>query len=448
MKVVKFGGSSVASGEQFKKVVNILGADPKRKIVIVSAPGKRHSNDTKTTDLLINLAESVSGKTYDEEALTKVVNRYAEIVDDLSLPQSWSDSIKDELQQTIAQLSDQQDRLLDALKASGEDNNAKLLAAYLQSCGYEATYVSPKEAGIIVTDEPGNAKILPESYEKLALLKKRNGILVIPGFFGYSNEGNIVTFPRGGSDITGSIVAAGVQAKEYENFTDVDCIYSVNPTIVNNPHAVKELTYQEMRELSYAGFSVFHDEALQPAFERGVPVRVKNTNNPDAPGTRIVAKRRLDGQSVVGIASDEGFCSLNVAKYLMNREIGFGRKLLRILEEENISYEHTPSGIDNMSVIIRCEQLENGKEERILERIRTELHVDRVDIERDLAMIMIVGEGMNDMVGIAAKAATALADVGVNIKMINQGSSEVSVMFGIKADDVTKAVQSLYKMFF
>jgi aspartate kinase len=323
-----------------------------------------------------------------------------------------------------------------------------LMALYLQEIGLEASYVNPREAGIIVTDEPGNAQILPESYEKLYHLRKRRGVLVIPGFFGYSLEGNIVTFPRGGSDITGSIVAAGVKADVYENFTDVDSIYCVNPSIVENPRQLKEITYREMRELSYSGFSVFHDEALEPVYKAGIPVCVKNTNNPAAPGTWIVAKRNHHDEPIAGIASDTGFCSINISKYLMNREIGFGRRLLQILEDEGISYEHTPSGIDNMSVILRENQLEGGKEQRILDRIQTELEVDEVHIEHGLALIMVVGEGMERTVGMAAKATAALAKANINLEMINQGSSEVSMMFGVKEEVVVDAVRALYEAYF
>jgi aspartate kinase len=450
MKVVKFGGSSVASAEQFQKVANIVSADPKRRIVIVSAPGKRFDTDQKTTDLLIQLAETVSKNKDHQEALHKVVERYEEIVTGLgiSLDRDLLQSIRDRLEQIISTYRTDRERLFDSLKASGEDHNAQLLAAYFTSLGHDAHYVSPQEAGMVVTNDPGNARILPEAYEQIAALKERNGILVIPGFFGYSKEGHIVTFPRGGSDITGSIIAAGVEAEEYENFTDVDSIYCVNPNLVQNPREMKELTYREMRELAYSGFSVFHDEALQPVVYKKIPVCVKNTNHPDLPGTRIVSERKPNGYSVVGIASDRGFCSFNITKYLMNRELGFGRRVLEILEEESISYEHTPSGIDHLSVIIRSHQLANGKEERILERIRRELAVDDVQIERDLAMVMVVGEGMTSTVGIASQATTALAQAGVNIKMINQGSSEVSMMFGVKDYDADRAVKSLYHAFF
>ncbi|MBU9713998.1 aspartate kinase [Evansella tamaricis] len=448
MKVVKFGGSSVASAVQFEKVFKIIVGDPERKIVVVSAPGKRDDQDIKTTDLLIQLAHSVTGDTYSKDLLNRVISRYGDIVNGLQLEQHLLDDIEDSLLATIHEHRLEEGRLLDALKASGEDNNAKLMANYLSSKGYEAKYISPKEAGIIVTAQPGNAKILPEAYVEIAKLRDHSGILVVPGFFGYSHSGHIVTFPRGGSDITGSILAAGIGATEYENFTDVDSIFSVNPNLVNQPMEIKEITYKEMRELAYSGFSVFHDEALQPVVEKRIPVRVKNTNHPESPGTSIVAERKPTKHPVVGIASDKGFSSINLTKYLMNREVGFGRHLLEILEDENVSYEHTPSGIDTMSIIIRNHQLSSGKEERIIKRIQEELLVEEIHMERDLAMIMVVGEGMAKTVGIASKATTALSNAGVNIKMINQGSSEVSMMFGVDESQVDLAVTSLYYAYF
>jgi aspartate kinase len=449
MKVAKFGGSSVASAAQFEKVANIVKADPERKIIVVSAPGKRFKEDIKMTDMLISLAEQVKAGGDTTEPLHQIVDRYASIANELGVDAAILERIEQDLKQLITSIRNEEPtRLLDAIKASGEDNNAKLMAAYLNQIGLEAHYVNPKEAGIFVTDEPGNARVLPESYKKIAELRNRTGVLVVPGFFGYSTEGKVVTFSRGGSDITGSILAAGVKADLYENFTDVDSIYSVNPMIVPNPKEIKELTYREMRELSYAGFSVFHDEALEPVYKLGIPVCVKNTNNPQAPGTYIVAKRNHNDAPVVGIASDDGFCNIHVDKYLMNREIGFGRKLLGILEDEGISYEHTPSGIDNISVILREHQFGEDVEKRVFERIEKELQVDNVYVERNLALIMVVGEGMNQSVGVAAKATDAFARANVNLEMINQGSSEVSMMFGVKAEGVEKAVKALYNVYF
>ncbi|WP_072887686.1 aspartate kinase [Ornithinibacillus halophilus] len=448
MKVAKFGGSSVADAKQIKKISTIILDDPTRKFVIVSAPGKRHENDFKMTDILILLAETYNNQDVFENYLDIIIKRFSEIITDLNLPSTLIHEIKDTIISTIS--SDlPYVRKLDAIKALGEDCNAKVISTYLESIGVNATYMNPKDAGIVVSNEPGNAQILQESFQSLYELREHHcDVLVIPGFFGYSKEGHIVTFSRGGSDITGAIVAAGVQANLYENFTDVDSVFTVNPNIVNNPKEIKTLTYKEMRELSYAGFSVFHDEALIPAFRRSIPVAIKNTNNPSLPGTLVVSEKQKQENCVVGIASDTGFCTLYVGKYLMNRELGFGRKLFHILENESVSFEHTPSGIDDMSVIIREHQLTPEKEAKIMKKIKEELKADTVSIHHNLAIIMIVGEGIMNTIGIAKKATTALTDAGVNINMINQGSSDVSMMFGINAEDIDSAIQSLYHEFF
>jgi len=448
MKVVKFGGSSLASGEQLEKVYGIVTSDQERKVVVVSAPGKRSPEDIKVTDLLIACAEK---RLNDENLSTEfnmLLERYGSIATELNLPVEVMHSIEEDFLRVINGDRSFRDKYIDAVKASGEDNNAKLIAAYFQSMGTKATYVNPKAAGLYVSDEPGNAQVLPESYEQLYKLREMEGIVIFPGFFGFTLDGHIATFSRSGSDITGSILANGVKANVYENFTDVDAVFSVNPTIVNNPKEIKELTYREMRELSYAGFSVFHDEALIPAFRAGIPVNVRNTNNPSAPGTLIVNARDHANGPVTGIASDKGFCSIYISKYLMNRELGFGRKLLQILEDNEISYEHIPSGIDDITVILRENQLDEAKEEKIVNRIYKELHVDKVEVEHGLSLLMIVGEGMRHNVGTTARASLALAEAGVNIEMINQGSSEVSMMFGIKAIDEKRAVQALYNAFF
>lgn len=448
MKVVKFGGSSLASGEQLKKVLQIVVSDSDRKVVVVSAPGKRFSDDIKVTDLLIECAQRYLANENAEDLFDIIIDRYASIAKELTISLEVVETISKDLTTLLNADKSKPERYLDAIKASGEDNNAKLIAAYFQHSGVDAHYVNPKEAGLLVSDEPGNAQVLAESYENLYKLRDRKGIIVFPGFFGYSKSGEVLTFSRSGSDITGSILANGIKADLYENFTDVDAVYSVNPTIVKNPKEIKELTYREMRELSYAGFSVFHDEALIPAFRAGIPVNVKNTNNPSAPGTRIVNERANSNGPVIGIASDEGFCSIYVSKYLMNREIGFGRRLLQILEDNGLTYEHVPSGIDDVTVILRQKQMNKQVEKEIVERIMTELQADEVIIEHDLVLIMVVGEGMRHNVGTTARAAKALADAGVNIEMINQGSSEVSMMFGVKEPQEKHAVQALYNEFF
>ena len=448
MKVVKFGGSSLASGRQLEKVFQIVSADDERKVVVVSAPGKRYAEDTKVTDLLIECAELCLQKQNPMEKLASVIERYRVIAEELNLPDGVIQEIHDDLLTRMASDKSKPDRFLDLLKASGEDNNAKLVAAYFQSQGVEAHYVDPKAAGLVVSDEPGNAQALPESYERLYSLNDKSGILIFPGFFGYSVNGEVFTFSRSGSDITGSILANALKADLYENFTDVDAVYSVNPSIVKKPKEIKELTYREMRELSYAGFTVLHDEALVPAFRAGIPVHIKNTNNPAAPGTLIVNERDNMNGPVIGIASDQGFCSIYVSKYLMNREIGFGRKLLGVLEDYGLSYEHTPSGIDDVSVILRENQFDEKVMDNVISRIKNELHADEVKIAHSLALIMVVGEGMRHNVGTMARASKALAKARVNIEMINQGSSEVSMMFGVKEIDEKRAVQALYEEFF
>ncbi|MDF7797847.1 aspartate kinase [Pontiellaceae bacterium B1224] len=447
MKVVKFGGSSVANAEQISKIIEIVTADADRRIVVVSAPGKRSSDDTKVTDLLIALAHQVLGGADYEQALKDVVGRYAEIQVDLELSAEVVATIEADLRDRIENRGANELQFMDTMKASGEDNNAKVIAEAFTKAGHPAIYMNPGEAGMLLSDEFGNAEVLPESFEKLALLKDTDKIIIFPGFFGCTKAGDVATFPRGGSDITGAILAAAVKAEVYENFTDVDSVCAMDPRVIDNPPAIDCMTYREMRELAYAGFGVFHDEAIIPAVQHQIPICIKNTNNPSAPGTMVVPKRDPEHGSVVGISSADGFCAVYIDKYMMNREVGFGRRLLQILEDEEISYEHTPSGIDNMSVILRSAEM-GSKEASVLERIRTELCPDNIQIEHGLSMIMVVGEGMHYTPGMAANATGAFREAGVNLEMINQGASEISMMFAVKDVDRVKAVQALGKAFF
>ncbi|WP_314060028.1 aspartate kinase [uncultured Vagococcus sp.] len=450
MKVVKFGGSSLASSTQLNKVLAIVKSDEQRKIVVVSAPGKRNPDDEKVTDLLIEYADAYLANLEYQEIQAQIIQRYEAIAFELNL----GDAIIEDIRQAILNLAEETElsqdaaRVMDRFKASGENNNAKLVATFFQKNGLKARYMSPQEAGMIVSDEPGNALILPSSYDELFKLRATEEVLVIPGFFGYTEKGEICTFSRGGSDITGSIIAAGIHADLYENFTDVDAIYAAHPGLVKNPHKIKELTFREMRELSYAGFGVFHDEALIPAFRGGIEVVIKNTNNPSAPGTRILLDRQPGDEAVIGIAGDSGFAIFYMSKYLMNREIGFGRKVLEILEDESLNYEHMPSGIDDISIIVREHQLSTDVENRLIDRFKKELQVDEIHVNHNLSMIAIVGEGMKSNVGTAAKSTHALSAAGVNLEMINQGSSEVSILFGIKSCHEDIAIQALYEEFF
>ncbi|MFC6119009.1 aspartate kinase [Macrococcoides bohemicum] len=446
MIVCKFGGSSVANAQQIKKILNIINQEEQRKIVIVSAPGKRNSDDIKVTDLLIQLYDKVLlCEKYDNE-LNDILHRFESIENELGLTTTLTPLFNTQLLDFIQKYNNQPLRLLDAIKSSGEDFNAQLIAAYNNQNGIKTTYLSPKALNMIVSDEPGNAIINDDSFEKIyKVIQNIAGKIIIPGFFGVNENGDRVTFSRGGSDITGAIISRSVHAEIYENFTDVSGIFAANPNIVENPASIHNLTYAEMRELSYAGFNVFHDEALMPLYKEGIPVNIKNTNDPDHPGTMITKSRASSG--VVGVSCDSGFVSINMTKYLMNREIGFTRKLLTILEDNHISYEHMPSGIDDISLIIRKNKFNDNLYELITE-IKNQLNVDDISVEENIAILMIVGLGMKTQVGTANKATEAFRKNNINLKMINQGSSEISMMFGIDEADETKAVQAIYDAYF
>lgn len=453
MKVCKFGGSSLANAAQLNKVIDIVLADPARRIVVVSAPGKRHGGDTKVTDLLIALAETALKGENTDRAFGEVVERYAQMAQELNLGEEIVRTIEMDLHGRIAQVATlAKDEFMDLLKAAGEDNNAKLVAVAFEARGKKARYASPKDTGMILKGSFGDATLDPESYARLArAFSNFDGIVIYPGFFGYTREGKVATFPRGGSDITGSILAAAVCADVYENFTDVDSVYPCDPRIVaevKDGEGIPTMTYREMRELSYAGFGVFNDDAVIPAVKARIPINIRNTNHPSEPGTMIQQSRRVVPGTVVGIASADGFCNIVVEKYLMNRQIGFGRRLLQILEENGISYEHMPSGVDSQCVVVKGQYLPKERDRKIINEIKAQLEPDFVTIERDLTMVMVVGEGMCYTPGMLAKACLALASAGVSMSMVNQGSSEVSFMLAIRTQDRDAAVRALYKAFF
>ena len=453
MKVCKFGGSSLADAAQINKVIDIILADPARRIVVVSAPGKRNSKDTKVTDLLIALAKTALEGRDTAAALKAVVDRYAGIAVTLKLGDGIVQAIEADLASRLSQVSRlESSEFMDLLKAAGEDNNAKLVAVAFEKRGKKARYASPKDTGMILKGEFGDATLDTDSYAKLGrAFSNFEGIVIYPGFFGYTREGKVATFPRGGSDITGSILAAAVNADVYENFTDVDSVYPCDPRIVEevkDGEGIPTMTYREMRELAYAGFGVFNDDAVIPAVKARIPINIRNTNHPSEPGTMIQQTRRVTPGTVVGIASADGFCNIVVEKYLMNREIGFGRRLLQVLEEAGISYEHMPSGVDSQCVVVKEQFLPKDKDQRIIKAIREKLEPDFVTIERDLTMLMVVGEGMCYTPGMLAKACLALASAGISMSMVNQGSSEVSFMIAIRSQDRDAAVRALYKAFF
>ena len=451
MKVCKFGGSSLADAKQLNKVIDIVLADPARRIVVVSAPGKRYSGDTKVTDLLIDLAKVATAGENTDRQFGAVVERYAEIASELKLGEEIVREIEMDLMDRIAQVAKLEPaEFMDLREAAGEDNNAKLVAVAFAARGRKARYASPKDTGMTLVGQFGDAQLDPCSYETLSrAFSNFEGIVIYPGFFGYTKDGKVATFPRGGSDITGSILAAAVCADVYENFTDVDSVYPVDPRIVPEvTDGIPTMTYREMRELAYAGFGVFNDDAVIPAVRARIPINIRNTNHPSEPGTMIQQSRRVVPGTVVGIASADHFCNIVVDKYLMNREIGFGRRLLQVLENEGVSYEHMPSGVDSQCIVVKEQYLPKEKEHRVIQAIKRELSPDSVLVERDITILMIVGEGMCYTAGMFAKACLALASAGINISMVNQGSSEVSFMIAIRSQDRDNAVRSLYKAFF
>ena len=446
MKVIKFGGSSVASAEQLKKVLSIVTGDSGRRFVVVSAPGKRTNKDKKVTDLLIQFYNAV---VYTDELIREIVARYTEIAAEFQVDDDIENTFSAELRQLQENFDEADPYALDSFLASGENLNAQLVAACFQKNGVRARYINPKELGITVSNEPQNARILEESYEKIYQWRESEDILIIPGFFGYTTDGHLCTFSRGGSDITGSIVAAGLKVDLYENFTDVDGIFAASPKYIHDPELIEYATYREIRELTYAGFTVFHDEALMPAFKAQIPVIIKNTNNPECQGTLIKKSfENVSRNEVVGVASDGGFCGITVGKYLLNREVGIVRRILQILEDLNICFEHMPSGIDDISIILRERQLTRDIEAELMKQIEEKIQPDQLSIEHGLSVVALVGEGMRERPGTTSDSTAALARKNVNLRMISQGADERSIIFAIRSEQERLAVRSLYYTFF
>lgn len=448
--VCKFGGSSLASAEQIRKVRDIIHKDPHRRFIVVSAPGKQYPEQSKITDLLISVASAVSHDYEGTKIIDEIAERYGTISKSLELETDYAEIVRDDIKKRIETYRHDFVALTDALKAAGEDNNAKMIAEYLRNSGLPATYVSPAEAGFYLSSTKGVVKPLPETYENLRqTLLGRSDIVVFPGFFGINKEDNsVLTFSRGGSDITGSILAAALNADVYENWTDVDAVYSVHPGLVRDPHPIFEMTYDEMRELAYTGFTVLHEAALEPVRRNNIPLQIKNTNNPSAPGTLIVGKRTDYDGIMTGISGKKGFCILHIEKYLMNSEVGFALEVMKILADYNIPFEHMPSGIDSLSIVLREEVFTPDKERLVVTRVLRELEVDACYVTHGLALVMAVGAAMKSAVGVLGRAVNALSRAGINIELVVQGPSEISILFGIKDTMCNYAVRELYKSFF
>ncbi len=433
--VSKFGGTSLADAQQFKKVRAIVEADKRRLIVVPSAPGKRADSDAKLTDLLYLCQQSASIGSDFTQAFARISERFLGIERDLGVQAGMAGHL-DQLRGAIARGVSR-----DHVASRGEYLNGLLMAAYL-----EAEFVDPQDCVLLTP----NGGIHPDTYQMLGQrLARSDRRYVVPGFYGRDAQGQIKTFSRGGSDISGAIVARAAQAILYENWTDVSGLLMADPRIVAQAKPMEEATYAEIRELSYMGASVLHDEAISPVREVGIPICIKNTNAPDHPGTRIVHKLSpeiLKSTEIAGIAGKKNFVMINIEKNLMNKEVGFAFRLFGVLDRHGVSFEHCPSAIDSMSVVVEASQLE-GKTELVLEELRHTLQPDRLELEPQIALIAVVGEDMAKTIGIAAKVFAALRDAQVNVRLINQGASELNIIVGVMPDDYEKAVRALYGAF-
>ena len=432
-KVVKFGGSSLASAEQFKKVGDIIRAAESRQYVVPSAPGKRFSGDTKVTDMLYSCYGAAIKEKNFTDLLCAIQDRYNEIIKGLNLTLSLDQDFE-EIRENFGKKAGR-----DYAASRGEYLNGKVMAAYL---GFE--FVDAAE--VVRFDEDGNFDDAATN-DLLSARLKEIPYAVIPGFYGAKADGTVVTFSRGGSDVTGSLVALAVTADLYENWTDVSGFLIADPRIVKNPKSIETITYKELRELSYMGASVLHEDAIFPVRKAGIPINIRNTNAPQDKGTLIVEGTcRQPKYTITGIAGTDGFASITVEKAMMNSEIGFCRKVLQVFEENEISIEHMPSGIDTMTIFVHKDEFEE-KEQRVLAGIHKAVDPDHIELESDLALIAIVGRGMRATRGTAGRIFSALAHAHINVKMIDQGSSELNIIVGVRHDDFKNAIRALYEIF-
>ena len=432
-KVVKFGGSSLASARQFKKVGDIIRADKTRRYVIPSAPGKRNSKDTKVTDMLYECYAAASAGASYKKILEAIKARYQEIIDGLELNLNLDHefaTIEENFVKGIGK---------DYAASRGEYLNGIVMANYL---GYE--FIDAAE--VIFFDEHGNfeAELTnKELSERLEHVERA----VIPGFYGSKHDGSIKTFSRGGSDVTGSIVARAIHADLYENWTDVSGFLVTDPRIVENPEVIETITYKELRELAYMGAGVLHEDAIFPVRKEGIPINIRNTNRPEDKGTLIVESTcRKPRYTITGIAGRKGFCAINIEKAMMNAEVGFGRKVLGVFEKYGISFEHMPSGIDTMTIMVHQDEFEEY-EQSVIAGIHRAVEPDMVDLESDLALIAVVGRGMKGTRGTVGRIFSALAHARINVKMIDQGSSELNIIIGVKNSDFETAIKAIYDIF-
>lgn len=432
--VVKFGGSSLANADQIRKAARIIRSDPARRYVVVSAPGKRSDADTKVTDLLYRCYELAAAKKSFAPVLDQIRERFSEIVNDLGI----DFALDREIEIICSHLESEPQR--DYMASRGEYLNARIIAEYLGFPFIETAQTVRFFADGRLDDEQTDAAL------RSALAEVQYAVL--PGFYGAAEDGSIRTFSRGGSDVTGSLVARAADADLYENWTDVSGLLFTDPRIVENPAVIDYITYRELRELSCMGASVLHEEAVFPVRKAGIPINIRNTNRPEDAGTMILPELpdTVEKRHVIGVAGRKGFTSILLEKSMMNNEIGFGAKFLQIFVEQNMPFEHCPTGIDTMSVVVNTKLFE-AKKDIILKRIQEVLQPDYITVESDLAMIVAVGCGMDGAKGSAVRIFGSLTDNGVNIRMIDHGSCAMSVIIGVNEADFETAIRSIYNCY-
>lgn len=433
LKVLKFGGTSLADAAHFRAVADIIKSEPERRYIVASAPGKRFSADTKITDLLYKCYELASNEEDITDVFEEIKGRYNDIISELGIDIDLSDSFE-KIKLSVIHNSGR-----DYVASRGEYLNAKILAAYL---GFD--FVDAKK--VIFFKEDGSFDAEKTNDTMRSYLSKHE-YAVVPGFYGSMPNGTIKTFSRGGSDITGSIVARAVNATVYENWTDVSGFLMADPRCIDDPKVIDTITYKELRELSYMGATVLHEDAIFPVRYSKIPINIRNTNKPEDKGTFIVYQTDDVSEDVItGIAGKTGFSTIRIEKDMMNAELGFGRKVLQVIEENGISFEHFPSGIDTMTVVVSTKELQNKRAD-VMSGICKAVDPENIFVEENLALIAIVGRGMVKAKGTAARIFTALADAGVNIRMIDQGSCELNIIVGIDANDYLTALNAIYREF-
>ncbi len=436
IKVCKFGGTSMADAKAIRQVKSIIDADESRKFVVVSAPGKRFKNDIKITDMLYRCNQEAIETGTCKKSFALIRERFIGIVNDLGLTID------------INAVLDKTEKEIDELKSADfSASRGEYLSAYVMSAFLGFTFVDA--ADVVRFDSHGR---LNQDYTDDKVSTKLSAIekAVIPGFYGKDFQGNVKTFSRGGSDITGSIIARGVKADLYENWTDVSGFLACDPRIVPEAKTIKQITYKELRELSYMGASVLHSEAIFPVMKRKIPINIKNTFKPEDAGTMIVPNEQYksaDGDVITGIAGKKNFTVLVIEKSMMNSEVGFIRKVLSVVEHFGICVEHLPSGIDTLSVVMETEQLKDGVLSDMVNEIRENVSPDYVHVMENVSLIATVGHGMARRAGTAASIFTALADAGINVKMIDQGSSELNIIIGVANNDYEKCIKAIYHAF-